>query len=486
MAQSRKVGRIGRGNMTKQYQQVDVLMVSLTPLWPLDQGFRIHGHHMARGLTSLGLRVRVACPEALPDDAPSTFRRLTVKWPAASPQEVQTFTTECFGENRADSFWESLRESLRGCFRGWFRGSFRGRGWGGVGDFLRHRVGRYFGPDPQTLAGVIGLVQRYRPKTVIGVGMLSPLLLRGLGNHSQVRRIWYAADELVSFNLSCMRREPPRDWPARLRTMFGHALFERCFARGLDGAIGVSPSESRLLRTVAGVRRTISIPNGVDLMYFSPQSTDAAERSIAFWGNLDFEPNVDAVCWFAQRVWPTLTVCRPDARWLIIGRNPHPRVAALGTQRGIEVVGCVDDIRPLAQRAAVAILPMRCGGGIKNKLLEAAAMGRPIVASRHATKGLTFNPMARPFQICDHPDDWARAIRRLWTDQTTASQLGSRARRWAETHHSWTDAARALADWLDPQAEQPQPDATPTHKHKPIGTVAQITETQVNQVRRAA
>lgn len=113
-----------------------------------------------------------------------------------------------------------------------------------------------------------------------------------------------------------------------------YAAIETLFVRGLNGAIGVSPTDSRLLHIVAGARQTVTIRNGVDLDYFGqqPQTVDGpplANPSLVFWGRLDFEPNVDAVCWFAREVWPTLRRRVPSASWKIVGKNPVPQVEQL-------------------------------------------------------------------------------------------------------------------------------------------------------------
>ena len=113
------------------------------------------------------------------------------------------------------------------------------------------------------------------------------------------------------------------------------------------------------------------------------------------------------------------------------------------------MLGAVDDIRPYAHGAAITVLPMRCGKGIKNKLLEAAAMGRPMVASRQAIKGLQFDRPDMPLMVCDGPDQWIEAICRLWADDALMHKLGADARKWVVRNHSWDQAARSLLSWLE-------------------------------------
>ena len=97
----------------------------------------------------------------------------------------------------------------------------------------------------------------------------------------------------------------------------------------------------------------------------------------------------------------------------------------------------------------MTILPMRSGTGIKNKLLEAAAMGRPIVASPHAVRGLMFDGLQEPLAICDQPAQWIETICRLWSDPALRARLGNEARQWVVRRHSWQAAAAELVRWID-------------------------------------
>ncbi|MCE9588964.1 MAG: glycosyltransferase [Planctomycetes bacterium] len=395
---------------------VDVLFLCEKPLWPRDQGFRVHGSQMALALSRQGLNVAIACMEANPTDTDADLRRMIVDWPRATDQESAEF--------RAN--WTGSRP----------------------GTWLRNRIADHQGLAVEQLAGALSLTRRLRPRAVVGVGMHSVLMLRGLPVEIEGRplqRVWYAADELVYFNLTCLPHESFRALPGRLRTTVLHLALERAFAPGIDAAIAVSPRDATLLRRIAGVPRAITVRNGVDLDAFTPTADDATPlpHSLVFWGRMDFEPNIDAATWFAREVWPLLRERHRDATWSVVGKNPGPRVTELNNEPGINVVGGVADIHPWARRAAVTILPMRCGGGIKNKLLEAAALARPIVASPRAVRGLELgdNP---PMILARKAAQWIEAIDALWTSPTTAAVMGGQARVWVERYHNWGTAASQL------------------------------------------
>ncbi len=417
---------------------MDVLFLSESSLGPLDQGFRVHGVNMAMALARRGLRVAMAslCPTQV-ETLPEAARGLLHPWPAASPCDLS-------------------QAGALGC---------------GVLGWPRRRLLRYLAPGLSKLAGALRLVRELSPRVVIGLGPHGAILLKLLQRSFEQRQasasrtvsetptlIWYAADELCFFHASCLLRETPSLWPARLKKLAVSAGLEQLFARGLPRGIGVSPTDSHLLHHLAGICRVHTIRNGVDTAYFTPQSAcphtlsnvvvrgceSPAGPTLAFWGRMDFEPNVDAMTWFVQHVWPGLRQNHPKAVLTIAGKAPTPAVQRLAEVPGVQVVGEVADIRPLAWRAAVTILPMRCGGGIKNKLLEAAAMGCAIVASPLAVKGLVLDD-ASAMRVCRSPASWQHAIEELWSQPDKTQRMGQAARAWVLRHHTWDQAAAALA-----------------------------------------
>jgi len=399
----------------------DILFISELGLYPFDQGFKVHGSQMARALAQRGFDVRVSTIEPPPPPpeaeteaeagAPHWLSELCVDWPASRPLDEARLMT----------------------------------GWTGRWQKLRYRLAEHQGVDPAAFAGAMRLVEQHRPRVVVGLGQHTPMMLRSIQEmFPDTRTIWYAADELVAFQLSCLKREGWRGLRKRLYGVALYAALENAFARGLDGAIGVSPRDAKLLRWIAGPQRVAMVRNGVDLDYYFPSDEQPIEHSLAFWGRMDFEPNIDAMTWFVRRVWPALRAGFRGATLRIVGKNPTPAVRELERYEGVTVTGAVEDVRFEARRASVTVLPMRCGGGIKNKLLEAAAMGLPIVASPTALRGLDMTHPQRTVQVCNHPGEWVETIRRLWQDAALRNELGRRARKWVEREHDWSRAAEEL------------------------------------------
>src|SRR5262249_21192493 len=165
---------------------------------------------------------------------------------------------------------------------------------------------------------------------------------------------------------------------------------------------------------------------GVDDEHFCPQDVAQWPQSCVFWGRLDFGPNVQGLSWFCRRVWPEVRRRAADARFTIYGRSPTDAVRALAEQDGIELVPDLAGLRREVSRHAVVVLPFVSGGGIKNKLLEAAALGKAIVCTPRACGGL-HDANGLPLVVSRSPRQWADAVSRLWQSDDERERLGSAA-----------------------------------------------------------
>ena len=124
---------------------------------------------------------------------------------------------------------------------------------------------------------------------------------------------------------------------------------------------------------------------------------------------MDFRPNIDAVRWFCATCWPRIARAHPGATFAIVGRNPTAAVRALAALPGVRVTGAVPDTRPWVAGAEVYVVPMRIGGGVRLKLLQALAMGRAIVSTRMGAEGITLDG-GRDLLLADGPADFADAV----------------------------------------------------------------------------
>ena len=173
------------------------------------------------------------------------------------------------------------------------------------------------------------------------------------------------------------------------------ARFERTVAAQFDASVFVSEAEAAFFRqrVPAAAGKVHGIPNGVDGEYWDPQRDypnpyQSGDRVVVFVGAMDYRANVHAAQWFAREVWPRILAGRPDARFYIVGSNPTAAVHALGQLAGITVTGRVEDARPYLAHAYAVAAPLRIARGIQNKVLEALAMEKVLLATPQAWEGI--------------------------------------------------------------------------------------------------
>lgn len=228
----------------------------------------------------------------------------------------------------------------------------------------------------------------------------------------------------------------------------------------VDSVTLVSEPEAELFRQATGHHRAYGIPNGVDLDYFSPHASTAQPSNVVvFVGALDYKANVDGVFWFAEHVWPQLRAQHGDIIFQIVGRKPSDQIRALNELEGIEVVGEVPDVRPYVANARLVVVPLRVARGIQNKVLEALAMSKALVASSEALTGLATVPGKDVLQATT-PREWLSQVSAAWEDSELRNQLGRAGRKYAEDHHSWEACLSPITGLLTQQRMQDATRAT--------------------------
>ena len=217
--------------------------------------------------------------------------------------------------------------------------------------------------------------------------------------------------------------------------------YERHVAATCDASLFVSDPEAELFRTLApeSAAKIGYFNNGVDTDYFSPERTyarpyAAGERALVFTGAMDYWPNIDAVQWFANEIFPPLFKANPALRFYIVGARPTAAVSALGQLPGVTVTGTVPDVRPYIHHAEVTVAPLRIARGIQNKVLEAMAMARPMVVSPQALEGIDATPGSE-LLLADGADAFISTLSALVANPNAA--LGSAARSKVERQYSW-------------------------------------------------
>ena len=222
---------------------------------------------------------------------------------------------------------------------------------------------------------------------------------------------------------------------------------DRDVARRVDASLFVSEAEAALFRARSGAVRVHAVENGIDTERFDPDAkferVVAQGELIVFTGQMDYPPNVEAVTWFARDILPLAKARRPEARFAIVGRAPTSEVRALAA-RDVIVTGEVEDVRGWLAAADAVVAPLKLARGVQNKVLEAMAMARPVVASTAAAEGIDHAGTLRTG--ADAADIAAKVIA-LLEDRAAADALGAAARARVIARYGW-DAALAPLDAL--------------------------------------
>lgn len=217
---------------------------------------------------------------------------------------------------------------------------------------------------------------------------------------------------------------------ARLRR-YEESMFTR-----FDRCLIISPHD---LKGLSGVQpdKVIYNPHGVDTEKYRPQPEVAKEPGmIVFSGNMGFQPNEDAVCYFVESIFPRVLASAPDARFVIVGKDPTRKVQALTKHPRVEVTGTVQKVEAYLNRAEVGVDPLRIGGGLQNKVLEGMSMGLPMVVSTVANEGIGA-PEGEGLFMADEPDAFADRVVELLRDASLRERTSVAARTFIQSYWTW-------------------------------------------------
>jgi glycosyltransferase involved in cell wall biosynthesis len=216
---------------------------------------------------------------------------------------------------------------------------------------------------------------------------------------------------------------------------FAHVARYEFQMRNVSAAtVVVGDADARVLSRILGVRNVLVIPNGVDVPHVGAVKR-SVRPTVMFTGIMAYQPNIDAVLYFADEIWPTVHKRVPDAVFQVVGRNPGPAIVELKSRAGIEVVPDVESVQALLAQAWLAVAPMRTGAGIKNKILEAWSVGTPAVMTPIATNGL--NQAPAELLLAAEGAGLATLVGDLLLDAKRRAALGELARVTASEGFSW-------------------------------------------------
>lgn len=225
----------------------------------------------------------------------------------------------------------------------------------------------------------------------------------------------------------------------RLRRLEGE------YARRASCTFLSTEPEKELFQTFAPERRAACMENGVDFDRFdpsiSPVMPDVRSRNaIVFVGEMDYYPNVDAACWFARDIFVEFRKRHADAEFFVVGRNPAAAVRRLAELDGVTVTGAVPDVRPYLASARAAVAPLRIARGIQNKVLEALAIGKPVLASAAVSRTFGSN-LPTGVIPCASEQEFIQALGDVYS---RSSEPDLRIRNDARKRFTWDTNCQAL------------------------------------------
>lgn len=223
---------------------------------------------------------------------------------------------------------------------------------------------------------------------------------------------------------------------------------EKRLARQFDLCTATTRAEWETLNSYGTGADTDWFPNGVDTDFFCPSDQPYDRDTISFIGRMDYYPNQECMARFCEQTWPQLKSHRPDLKLLIVGADPSPAMRKLGDLPGVTVTGSVPDVRPFVRQSALMVAPLNIARGTQNKILEAMAMGVPVVTSSVAAGGVDAESGTH-FLLADTPGAQVQAILAIVDSPAERHRLAVAGRQRMLSHHAWFRSMQRLDAIID-------------------------------------
>ncbi|GCL64405.1 TIGR03087 family PEP-CTERM/XrtA system glycosyltransferase [Pseudaquabacterium pictum] len=218
---------------------------------------------------------------------------------------------------------------------------------------------------------------------------------------------------------------------------------EKRLARKFDLCTATTRAERETLDSYGTGAPTDWFPNGVDAQFFAPTDEPYDADTISFIGRMDYYPNQECMQRFCDQVWPLLQARRPGMKLLIVGADPSPEMRRLGERPGVTVTGSVPDVRPFVRRSAAMVAPLAIARGTQNKILEAMAMGVPVITSSIAAGGVDAVP-GEHLRVADSPEELAAAVLEVVQDPLERQRLSGNGRQRVLSNHDWAQSMKRM------------------------------------------
>ena len=229
----------------------------------------------------------------------------------------------------------------------------------------------------------------------------------------------------------------PRRWPAAVYSWIQTnrlRRFERWACLQADWVTAVSQADKESLEALCPERTVHVIPNSIDVAQYEVEETGQTPQfDLIFTGKMDYRPNIDAMLWFCEQIWPRILEARPATTLAIVGQRPHERLAPLEELPGVTLTGFVERIQPFLQGAKLMIMPFRMGSGTRLKLIEAMASGRAVVSTPVGAEGYPVRHYEH-LLLANTPQEFSAAVISLLSRDSLREQIAAAGREFARQY----------------------------------------------------
>jgi glycosyltransferase involved in cell wall biosynthesis len=226
-------------------------------------------------------------------------------------------------------------------------------------------------------------------------------------------------------------------------------LYEKEYWSKFDGVFAITPEEAAMMRSM-GYKGLLDIaPAGVDTIEFSPNPHQIPHKNtLCYIGGMDWQPNIEAVTWFVEKVFPTIQQQYPSLEVHIAGKRMPPHLRAYHTHKGVTMHPDVPSASAFLQAHEILVVPLLSGGGMRLKIVEAMALGMPIVSTRIGAEGIAA-VHRESIMFADTPEEFAHAISELHTQPELRKKIAEKARTIALQQYSWESIAERMTQFYE-------------------------------------
>ncbi len=271
------------------------------------------------------------------------------------------------------------------------------------------------------------------------------LYLKAIPQDQRCRTIWSLHDYDFKKFKQIIELEPKKARKFRLwlNNQFVY-YWEPRHAAKFGRIVTVSNLDKQLLSAKNPNLKIEVIPNGVDALALMPYPENTGKQVLLFVGNMDYLPCIDGIMHFHEHILPLIKKALPTVELWVIGKDPPDQILKL-KDMGVLVTGRVDDVRPYYEKSKVCIVPLRAGSGTRLKILEAMALGRPVVSTSTGCEGLDITD-GRELAVADTPELFAKKTIELLTNEALRKKIAVQAREFVVQNHEWNMIAQKLMD----------------------------------------